>query len=271
MPQPQTIAGIASVLGDKVNVPASTAELLDRYKNADPFPHLVFDNLFPSETLNQLLTELPPMTDEKWVHERKDRLVKSNLRSAIDLGPAAYQFASFLHSASFLYLLSEMTGIWGLLPDPYLGGAGYHVVPRGGLFDVHADRNVDQVTGLHRRLAMLVYLNHSWKSEYGGQLELWDTEGKQCQRVVEPDFNRTVIFEVGDRNFHAVRPVSTDDRSRMSFAVYYHTVGDKDLQPHNSIYAPTFYRKKEPIGRRLIKDLTPPILLRAAKSFSSSK
>jgi hypothetical protein len=271
MPESQTISGIATLLSDKVNLPVSTSELLASYKNADPFPHLVFDNLFRPETLDQLLNELPPMTDEKWVHERQERLVKSNLRSAVDLGPEAYQFASFVHSASFLYLLSEMTGIWGLLPDPYLGGAGYHVVPRGGLFDVHADRNVDQVTGLHRRLAMLTYLNHSWKPEYGGQLELWDTAGTQCQRVVEPDFNRTVIFEVGDKNFHAVRPVTTDERSRMSFAVYYHTVGDKGLQPHNSIYAPTFYQKKESMGRRLLKELTPPILLRKAKSLKSSK
>ena len=134
------IEGIASMLTDRVNLPAPTSEMYSRYKNAIPFPHLVIDNLFPTETLEDMLEELPPLTDDKWVHDRNAQSVKSNFRSAVDLGSRGYQFAAFLNSAGFLYLLSEMTGIWGLLGDPYLGGAGYHVVPAGGKFEIHADR-----------------------------------------------------------------------------------------------------------------------------------
>ena len=260
------IDGIASMLTDRVNLPAPTSEMHQRYKNAVPFPHLVIDNLFPTETLEDMLEELPPLTDDKWVHDRNAQSVKSNFRSAVDLGPRGYQFAAFLNSAGFLYLLSEMTGIWGLLGDPYLGGAGYHVVPAGGKFEIHADRNTDMNTGLFRRLAMLTYLNHDWDPALGGQLELYNDDATKCEKVVEPIFNRTLIMEIGDKNFHAVRPVLSDTRSRMSFATYYHTVGEKDFKAHSSIYAPTFYQQKEPLGRRLVKDLLPPIMLRALKS-----
>jgi hypothetical protein len=261
------LAGIASMMQGKINLPATTAELQVQYKNAKPFPYLVLDNLFPADTLEDMMAELPPMTDDKWVHDRNENSVKSNLRSAVDLGPHGFQFAAFLNSAAFLYLLSEMTDIWGLLGDPYLGGAGYHVVPAGGKFNVHADRNTDMSTGLFRRLAMLTYLNHDWDPAFGGQLELWNDDATRCEKVVEPIFNRTLIMEIGDKNFHAVRPVFTDSRARMSFATYYHTVGANDLKPHSSIYAPTFYQKKEPLGKRLAKDWLPPVVLRTLKSM----
>jgi 2OG-Fe(II) oxygenase superfamily len=271
MAQVQESAGIMTMLSDKITLPASTAELAIKYKDARPFPYLVIDNMFPDAMLDGLIADIPPMTDEKWVHERRERLTKSNLRSAVELGEAGYQFTAFLNSAKFLYLITELTGIWALLPDPYMGGAGYHMVPSGGKFDVHADRNVDQVTGLKRRLAMLVYLNKNWKTEYGGQLELWDTTGSKCEKVVEPIFNRTVIFEVTDVNFHGVRPVVAEDRVRMSFAAYYHTVPEAHLIPHNSIYSPNFYSRRDPLFKRVVKDVMPPVLYRAARKLAGRK
>jgi hypothetical protein len=261
-------AGIMSMLADRIALPASTAELAVTYKEAKPFPHIIIDNLFPDEMLNEVLGEIPSMNDAKWVHDRNARTTKSNLRSAVELGEAGYQFTAFLNSAKFLYLLSEITGIWALLPDPYMGGAGYHVVPSGGKFDVHADRNIDQVTGMKRRLAMLVYLNKNWKHEYGGQLELWDKTATKCEKVVEPIFNRTVVFEVADENFHGVRPVMIEERARISFAAYYHTVPDADMIPHSSIYSPSFYLKKEPLLKRTAVNWMPPILYRAAKKVA---
>ena len=260
--------GIMAMLSDKITLPANTAELALSFQNAHPFKHLVIDNMFPDEMLDEVIAEIPPPTDEKWVHERRERLTKSNLRSAVELGEAGFQFAAFLSSAKFLYLVTELTGINALLPDPYLGGAGYHVVPAGGKFDVHADRNIDQVTGLKRRLAMLIYLNKNWKTEYGGQLELWNTSGSKCEKVVEPIFNRTVIFEVTDVNFHGVRPVWIKERARMSFAAYYHTVPEDGMIPHNSIYAPSFYLKKDPLLKRVVNDVVPPVVLRAARRLT---
>lgn len=260
--------GIMSMLADKVYLPASTTELAAQFKNAAPFPHLVLDNLFPEDVVNGVLNEIPTKRgdNEKWFHEDYNRLTKSNLRSAVYLEEAGYQFSSFVSSARFLYLMTELTGVKALLPDPYLGGGGYHVVPMGGKFDVHADRNIDQVTGLRRRLAMLIYLNKDWKTEYGGQLELWSTDGARCERVIEPIFNRTVIFEVADVNFHGVRPVTDPNVSRKAFVSYYHTVPNPDLIPHNTIYAPNFYVKRQSLRRRFMDDYVPSVLTRAIRN-----
>jgi hypothetical protein len=84
--------------------------------------------------------------------------------------------------------------------------------------------------------------------------------------------SRTIIFEVLDQNFHgALPPIATPDgRSRKSFAAYYHTVrfGDRrDALPHTTVYAPVFYQRKGSRLRKLIKDVTPPIVLRGLKSL----
>lgn len=263
-------AAVLSSLRCNLFLTKSLEELLDSYRTAHPFPYLVLDDLFPSERLDALLTELPPPSSPKWVNERHNRMIKSNLRSAVDLSDEAFRFASTLHSASFLYFLSEITGIEALLPDPYLSGAGYHVIPPGGKFDVHADRNTDHFSGLERRLAMLIYLNKAWDPQFGGQLELWNQDGSQREKVIEPVFNRTVIFEIGDKNFHAVRPVTEQSgRKRISFAVYYHTVG-KNIIFHNSLFAPEIYQGKGQRVRRAVREVLPPILFRALKGLTSN-
>ena len=260
---------VLSSLRCNLSLSKSLEDLLEDYRTAHPFPYLVLDKIFPSERLDALLNELPPPSSPKWVNERHDRMIKSNLRSAVDLSDEAFRFAATLHSASFLYFLSEITGIEALLPDPYLSGAGYHVIPPGGKFDVHADRNTDHFSGLERRLAMLVYLNKSWDPQYGGQLELWNQDGTQREEVIEPIFNRTVIFEIGDKNFHAVSPVTErSGRKRISFAVYYHTVG-RNVAPHSSLFAPEIYQGKGLRVRRAVREVLPPIIFRALKGLRS--
>jgi 2OG-Fe(II) oxygenase superfamily len=254
------------MLKDMIALDSTSEELQSAYKKAKPFPHLILDDLFSAQLLEDLVAEIPPMRDKSWVHHAEEHLVKSNLRSAVELGKIGNELLAFLHSARFLYLISEVTDIWGLVPDPYLGGSGYHVVPKGGKFDIHADRNVDQTTGLTRRIALIIYLNKNWTSEDGGQLELWNHDATRCEVVVEPTFNRTILFEVGDKNFHCVRPVLCEDgRVRISFAVYFHTVGGMTSIPHSSIYAPSFYlnKKKKVTLKGLVSDLTPPIVVRS--------
>ncbi len=267
-----TQSGIAQYISDVVTLPDTVENLSARYKNAKPFPHILLDNLFPNAMLDSLVNEQPSMDKAKWVHEDNDHIQQFNLRSAVDLGKTGYELSSFLNSAKFLYFLSEMTGIWNLLPDPYLQGAGYHVIPKGGSFDVHADRNTAYETGLMRRLSLIIYLNKDWKHEYGGQLELWNKDATKCEAVVEPEFNRTIVFEITDTNFHGVPAAiaAPEGRTRNGFVMYYHTavVGAKtELNPHTSIYAPSFYRKEKVSLRGVLRDCVPPILMRRIKKM----
>jgi hypothetical protein len=267
--------GIERALADSIRLPASIKSLSSNYRSARPFPHLVLDNLFSEDLLDDVVHEMLPPGEANWVNHDDDHIVQFNLRSAVDLGESGAKLVAFLHSAKFLYFLSEVTGIWELLPDPYLQGAGYHRIPRGGKLDVHADRNTLYSTGLIRRLSLLIYLNKDWKPEYGGQLELWSKGGKRREVIIEPTFNRTAIFEITDENYHGVPSVvgCPEGRSRNCFVAYYHTVefpGIKKVKPHTSIYAPSMYQQKKTGFRQLIKDLVPPIILRVVRKVRPS-
>ena len=267
-----TKTGIETLLEGHLSLPASVGSLAHSYRTASPFPHLILDDLFSDELLGKLAGEIPEASSDNWVVHEEPQLLKFNLRSVVSLGETGMQITAFLHSAVFLYFLSELTGIWNLLPDPYLRAAGYHVLPPGGHFGIHIDRNTDHTNGLKRRLALIIYLNRSWKHEFGGQLELGNSTGTHCEVIVEPRFNRTVLFEIADRNFHGVpAPVAAPDgETRKSFFIYYHTArfdDKRDALPHTTVYAPMFQNRGGSRLRSLIRDVTPPIVLRAVKAL----
>jgi hypothetical protein len=258
--------GIDGVLSNPSRLTDGIKPLSSEYRSGKPYPHLVIDNLFSEDLLNRVVLEMPPAGDPNWVRHDDEHIRQFNLRSALVLGDAGSQLVAFMHSANFLYFLSEVTGIWELLPDPYLQGGGYHLIPRGGKLDVHVDRNVAYSTGLVRRLSLLVYLNRDWKHDYGGQLELWSKDGKRREVSIEPTFNRTAVFEITDENYHGVPAVvrCPAGRSRNCFVVYYHTAAlpGEAVIPHTSIYAPSRYRQRGSRVLQLMKDLTPPLALR---------
>ncbi len=268
-----TATALRSYLRGRVNVPANLADLHDSYSAAKPFPHICLDNLFPNELLEDLIVEAPGLAADQWLTFDQDGLERTlRMRSALELGNAGSQFVSLLHSAAFLYLLSEITGIWQLLPDPYLQGGGHAMMRRGDFFGVHADRNIAYDTGMTRRLAMIVFLNKDWRSDYGGCLELWNHEATRAEVTIEPVFNRTALFEVAYPNYHGVpQPLACPpERTRNSFLVYYHTVGVNEgdrVTPHSSRFAPQFYRKRKSLVQRAAEQIAPPFALNFARKL----
>jgi Rps23 Pro-64 3,4-dihydroxylase Tpa1-like proline 4-hydroxylase len=132
-----------------------------------------------------------------------------------------------LNSATFLRFLETLTGIEGLLPDPYFIGGGMHQIEPGGKLGVHIDFNRYPKFSLDRRLNLLLYLNKDWKEDYGGHFEMWDKPGKACVKKVLPIFNRCVIFSTGEYSWHGhpVPLTCPPDRTRKSIALYYYSNG----------------------------------------------
>lgn len=146
-----------------------------------------------------------------------------------------------MNSGAFIKFLEKLSGIEGLIPDPFYNGGGIHRIERGGKLDVHADYNVHPVTRLDRRVNVLLYLNRDWKDEYGGCLELWDKEMTAAKARILPVFNRFAMFSTTDWSYHGhPDPLSCpEDKARMSFALYYYTNGrpeNEKSEPHSTIY-----------------------------------
>lgn len=273
----ESASGLLDLLANDLTLPGSLETLRNTYKSAKPFPHVVIDNLFSAEILERLLQESQTMRQDQWLKVEQDGLEKTvRMRSGVDVGSAGSEFVGLLHSAAFLYLLSEITGVWQLLPDPYLQGGGHALMRRGGFFKVHSDRSIAYETGLTRRLAMIVFLNKEWQSAYGGQLELWNHAATACEASIEPAFNRTILFEVAYPNYHGVPTPLTcpEGQLRKSFLVYYHTVGiegKQTIKPHSSIFAPGFYKREKSPVHLLTKQITPPFLINMLRKIRDLK
>lgn len=204
------------------------------YAAATPFPHIALDGIMPEPMLDLVLDEFPPIDSPAWTRYRNYNEGKQESqgedRLPQDLSFVLYQF----NSAPFLRFLEELTGIAGLIGDPYFTGGGLHQIPRDGRLGIHADFSRHYRLPLERRLNVLVYLNKDWKDEYGGHLELWNRDMSECVEKIAPIFNRTVIFSTTDWTYHGHPDPLTcpPGMSRKSIALYYFTV---DRPKHETI------------------------------------
>jgi hypothetical protein len=218
------------------------ASLRAKYASAAPFPHIVLDGLFDADVLQSILRDFPDPRSMQWMqfdNPLEKKLGYSHERSAVS--GTIRDFLNDLNSFEMLLWLEALTGIEGLIPDPYFGGGGLHQIEPGGFLKVHADFNVHPKLKLDRRLNMLIYLNQEWKEEYGGHLELWDRDRKSCRHRILPLFNRTVIFSTTDTSFHGhPHPLTSPPGiTRKSVSLYYYTAGrpaEERSVPHDTIF-----------------------------------
>lgn len=241
------------------------------YLSAKPFPHVVFDNFFDPELLDQVLQEFPTPDAIRW--QSFDSIYEIKLASAAEstFGPATRLLMYHLNSITFLEFLSRVTGIDNLIPDPRFEGGGLHQIERGGKLGVHADFNRHRQYGLDRRLNLLLYLNRNWREEYGGHLQLWNRDMTRCEAKVLPLFNRVMVFGTTDFTYHGHPDPLTcpEGMSRKSLALYYFSNGrpsEEVTGEHSTLFRPRDAAEFQPtVGRRvrsLVRELLPPILTR---------
>ena len=210
-----------------------------------PFCYLVYDGLFRPEAADQILAAYPSVTHGEW--NGTTYINQQNKFSCTRFGlgqELLQQVFEELNGARFLGQLEELTGVSELLSDKELFGGGLHQSITGAFLDVHVDFNYHQTTKYHRRLNVIVYMNHEWKPEYSGYLELWDMNKKIQLEAIAPTFNRCVIFETNEVSFHGhPKPLATPSGiTRKSLAVYYYTKerpANEIVGEHNTVYVNT--------------------------------
>jgi Rps23 Pro-64 3,4-dihydroxylase Tpa1-like proline 4-hydroxylase len=224
---------------------ALAARHRDAYASAEPFPHVVLDELFPAAVANRLADEFPP-PDRFWRQEdtaeasRRGKLMSND---ETIFGSFTRHLLHHLNSGIFIHFLEALTGIADLIPDPDVSTNLRHFEP-GGCLGVHADYNFHPRFRLDRRVNLILYLNPTWRAEWGGQLELWDAAMSRCVRRVEPEFNRCIVFNTTDTTFHGFpEPLRCPPGvTRRSLQLYFFTNGrpaQEASPPH-----PTVFRRR---------------------------
>ncbi len=275
-PEPEdfiSIRGVRLPLADLVNRALLSAErresLRERLISAQPFPHLVLDNVFHPTLLELVAEEFDsPATGWSDVKSRYESTRRSVLGA--QLGPASQIYFDILNSGWFTELLSSITGVPYLLPDPKLFGGGLHESRTGATFAVHRDFSRHRHLGLKNEMVFITYLNKGWDPEWGSALELWDKKADRCVTTVQPEFGRTILLPHGPISYHGhTKPLQTPDgRPRRSVAAYFYTsplAGKQHGDESASIFMKTHRLDR---AKAIARMMTPPFVWSLARRIT---
>ena len=210
------------------------------FKSAQPMPMTVIDNFLPEEIALGMYDEINSIDEHQWREFTRNGSHQLELNK-LNLTPLAHEVTGYLHSASAMSKLSAMTGIPGLIPDPYLIGAGYSKSYRGDVLKVHTDFNWNETLKLHRAASMIIYLTPDWQAEWNGGLDFYDHERVNVVTHVDCLFNRCLIWEYHKFGWHGhTSPLMCPaNKPRTTFRLFFYTSNStykEDDPPHRSQY-----------------------------------
>ncbi len=245
---------------------------MEKYAAAKPFPHIYFDDFLPANVAEAALRAFPEPKQAKWNEFDNPNEKKLAFDVVEKLPVPLREVLYFMNSRPMLQFLEALTGIPGIIPDPYYIGGGLHQIKPGGKLAVHADFNHHTKLNLERRINVLIYLNKDWKEEYGGHFELWNKEMTAAEQKVLPLFNRCAIFSTTSTSYHGhPDPLRCPpDRTRKSLATYYYSNGRPE-EENRDAHSTLFVRRsgevehKPNLLKAIARSISPPIMVEMYK------
>lgn len=216
------------------------------FHSAKPFPYCVIDNFFTDEIANQLATEFPNSDSDVFNGNYFNQIEIKKTCNIWDRFPSTtYNTLMYLNSTEFLEVLKPLVNIDTLYADHGLHGGGWHIHPPGGKLNVHLDYSIHPKMKKQRNYNLLVYLNPNWQPGWGGELGLWsskDNKPNELIKVLEPKFNRGVIFDTTLNSWHGLEIPNNfpEGQDRKSIALYYLTEPPENVDTRGrALFAPS--------------------------------
>lgn len=194
-------------LGEWINpdVLVQIDALRNKFKNGEPFPHVVVKNFLQEKKAVVLLEAL---RKEKFTHKESDLF---SLNQTVDLHSTKSEMLKSFHlcaaSEEFAELMSQITGLKVDAGALDLAGSLY----KGGDYLLCHDDQVED-----RKIAYILYLSKSFLQRDGAKLVLFNNKnGKPTTEAAAfvPEWNSLMAFEVSKISFHSVEEnMSSKDR-----------------------------------------------------------
>jgi hypothetical protein len=274
---PQLLSGTEELFSETFSkkLESLARENAETYRSGKPFSHIYFDDFLPAGAAEAALRDFPEPKQLDWAEFNRPKERKLAFDAVEKLPRSVREVLYFLNSRPMVQFLEILTGVDGVIPDPYYVGGGLHQIKPGGNLEVHVDFNRHSKFKLDRRINLLIYLNKNWKEEYGGHFELWNRDMSAAEQKILPVFNRCAIFSTTEFSYHGhPTPLACPpDRTRKSMATYYYSNGrpEEELSgEHTTLFqtrpgqAP---EKKRTSMKDVVKAFTPPILVNAIRKI----
>lgn len=191
----------------------------------EPVPFSIIDNFLPKELFDHILIDIEKITEDYYIEFSREYKAKRNEARNFFQAPLLQTLSNGFNSSLFIYWLEKITCIEKLIPDPHLRGGGLNRVLANERLGLHTDFNWNDQLQLNRKVNLILYLTPNWKSEWNGDLELWDKEAKTCLQKIQPKSNRLVFWNYEPWLVHGFsEPLKNPDNiSRDSLAHFYYT------------------------------------------------
>ena len=193
----------------------------EKFSSAVPFPHVVIENFFSEQCAHDIAAEFGTPGEKDW-HFYNNPLERKFAKN-VNLGDRTTTVFDILQSPQFVEMMSDISGVQDLMADPFLHGAGIHAYPPGGKLDMHLDYSIHPISGMERRLNLLVFLTEDWTPKDGGDLILTTDihAPDDVIKKVPPMFNTAILFRTTDDSIHGLPTPTTTGKFRKSLAIYY--------------------------------------------------
>lgn len=219
-------------------------ERSNAYKSADPFPHIVIDDILPTSLARRLSAAFPGPDSIEWVQRDNANNRRRFQDDETKVPTVLRHMLREMNSRQFVLFLETLTGIESLIPDPYFIGGGVHISGTGDFLKIHADFNWHHKLQAHRRVNALLYLSDDWREEWNGAVEFWNKDMTAMVSRAFPIFNRLVVFSTGEHSNHGQREPNAcpPGMLRKVLNLYYYTSQRDDgdtATPHFTLYKPS--------------------------------
>lgn len=177
----------------------SVSQWRDRFTAADPFPHLVIDELFEPAPIAEAAREFPEPGE---MAEKPGRTGVLEMADRGRVPPRLAAVSDELLSARFTTWLAQVTGVDGLLTDPEGSWGALRQSGDGVEGGIHVPPQRHPDKSWYRRLTLILHLAEGLSEANGGCFQLWDRDKTVARTVIAPRFNRAVVFLNSPTAYH---------------------------------------------------------------------
>ncbi|MDP4263023.1 MAG: 2OG-Fe(II) oxygenase [Bacteroidota bacterium] len=227
-----------NLFGPEVFDQTRSKELHIAFISNKPIHHLIIDNFLHKDIAGSIYAHFPPVEEMK-THYKGLNEKKAEHSDFSKLHDSFEQLHKELSSPAFITWLQAITGIDFLETINDRLGYGLHQGANHSFLDIHIDYNLHPIKKLHRKLNLIIFFNKQWEQGWGGHLELWDAEVKNCIQSIAPVFNRCVLFECSNISYHGYSRINVPEGiTRKSFYQYYFTPVPDNISFHDTVFKP---------------------------------
>jgi len=207
------------------------------------------DDLLPDDIAQKIADGFPPTSEMRLM--KSFRELKYNSKSLDKFDPLIADITFALQDNRVIDKIAELTGIKDPHGDPHLYAGGLSAMTRGHFLNPHIDNSHDGEQQNYRVLNLLYYITPGWRSENGGNLELWD-ESVTKPVEIPSLFNRLVLMATNDKSWHSVNEVKVDGVRRCVSNYYFSPHSPNGYETSHVTY---FMARPEQKVRRIVTKL----------------